>query len=174
MHFEKEMKTIPLTQGKVALVDDVDYEWAMQWKWQAYERKLKYLPTQWYATCKHYVRGEKNGGPTYYMHREIVKRMGILPTADVDHVDCDGLNNTRSNLRHCSDSQNQANRRKCNGSSVYKGVRWFARTKKWVAKIGLNKGCKHLGYFNSEKDAAIAYNTEAVKIFGPFARINEL
>lgn len=119
------MKAILLTHGKLALVSDEDYEWASQWKWQAYERKLKNFESVWYATCKHYVKGVKNGGPTYYLHREIAKRMGAYDFSQVDHIDFDGLNNQRSNLRPCSHSQNQANRRKeKNTTSRFKGVYW--------------------------------------------------
>ena len=93
----------------------------------------------------------------------------------VDHVDNNGLNNKKSNLRTCTDQQNKYNANKhalC--SSSLKGVSWYKRDKKWSASITINGKKKHLGLFDSEIEAAKAYNETAVKLFGEFANTNKL
>lgn len=84
------MKIIPLSQGRVALVDDVDFEWLSSWKWHASESKRKGVPIGWYAR-----RQEGHAGPCFYMHREICVRSGLPPSSMFDHRDRNGLNNQR-------------------------------------------------------------------------------
>lgn len=151
-------RTIQLTQGQVAIVDNDDYEWINQWKW--YYRRVSYTG---YA-----VRRSKR----IYMHRVV---LNAPPDMEVDHVDGDGLNNCKCNLRLCTHSENLYNskkRKRC--SSKYKGVSWYARCRKWRAYIAPNGRHHHLGYFDSEKDAATAYDNAATKFFGDFAWLNLL
>lgn len=90
-----------------------------------------------------------------------------------DHKDGDGLNNTRDNLRLANRSQNAANRRKALGcSSDYKGV--YKRGSKFLAMITEKGKLRHLGTFREELKAAQAYNDAALKIYGEFARLNDL
>ena len=105
------------------------------------------------------------------MHREI---LGITdPKINVDHLDGDGLNNQRSNLRVCTDSQNGANRGKQkNNKSGYKGVHWNKKTKKWAAQIQYHKKVLNLGYYSDIIEAAKAYDKKALELFGEFARLN--
>ena len=155
------LKTIELSKGKFAVVDDSDYEWLSQWSW-AYER---------YA-----VRStRKNEGPPrrrVYMHRMILQN-----TDQIDHIDGDKLNNSRVNLRPCTHSTNGQNSRprkkRAAISSSYKGVNWHQKSGKWRAVIAVNGECCHIGLFESETDAATAYNFAAEKYFGEFAKLNE-
>jgi hypothetical protein len=158
------MKTIPLTQGKVALVDDEDYEQLMRYKWQALQMQRKGHPI-WYARRMTSLKD----GPriAIYMHREI---MNAGNGTFVDHEDFDGLNDQKANLRVCSPSENCCRRRKTDRKkhSKYKGVTWNGR--KWMASI--KQGT--LGYSNNEKDCAIMYNVAAQLFYGAFAHLNDV
>jgi hypothetical protein len=152
------MREIPLTQSKVTLVDDADYEWLSQWKWHAISRLYTC-----YAACKHTKKS---------MHRQI---LGVSnPKIQVDHRDGNGLNNQRGNLRIATGQGNQGNRRKHSHdqSSQYKGVCWHRQRRKWVAYIMVNYHAVHLGCFAEERDAALAYDRAAIKYFKEFALLN--
>lgn len=145
------MKTILLTQDKVALVDDKDYGW------------LKHLPWQFhnagYATCSHLL-----------MHRLIMKPERGW---DVDHIDGNRLNNQRRNLRLATRQYNHWNRKKKpDSSSKYKGVSWSKKDKLWEAKINNNGTVIPLGWWHEEHHAAMAYDMWAHSLFGEFARPN--
>ena len=161
------MKQITLTQGKVALVDDDDYVWLNQWKWCA-------KPGHHTFYAAHYVRVAKYKHRFEKMHRLI---LGLQESdkQQVDHVDGNGLNNQRSNLRICTITQNNQSRRKRKvGTSKYKGVYWHQRDHKWQSRITVNKKRIQLGCFDSETDAAIAYNRAALKCFGEFVVLNKI
>ncbi len=102
----------------------------------------------------------------------------ILGVADsrifIDHIDHNGLNNRRGNLRACSNQQNCMNRRPLNATSQFKGVAWKNKNKKWVSTININAKQIHLGYFDNEIQAALTYNKMASKLFGEFAYLNEI
>jgi len=155
------MKEIQLTQGKVTLVDDEDFEYLNQWRWHVsndnYARRTIYNDKLFKAL---------------FMHREIMKvSKGLL----VDHINGNSLDNRKLNLRICTNSQNLRNRLKnINNTSGYKGVRLINSTKKWRAQIWLNSKYYHLGLFNNIKDAARAYNEAAVKYHGEFANLNKI
>lgn len=154
-------KKIALTQGKFALVDDRDWEWLSQWKWYA----MKHGNT-WYAARKESGVFRK----TVLMHRAIA---GPSNDKETDHQDGNGLNNVRSNLRVCSKAENLRNQRlPRNNSSGFKGVSWKQKNQKWVANISSDGKKIHLGYFESPKEAALAYDFAARKMFGDFARTN--
>lgn len=159
------MKEIPLTQGKVALVDDEDYEALARRKWCAAR-----IQGIWYAVARRADGGEEHR--LLYMHREI---MGADPGKKIDHRDGDGLNNRRCNLRYCTDAENARNQRRRSRASrclsQYKGVRWVGPDK-WTASIVVNYKYSYLGVFGSEADAARAYNAAAIQHFGEFACLN--
>lgn len=156
-------REIPLTQGRVALVDDADYEWLSQWKW-CYSKANDY---KGYAIRSVYVNGK---GGRISMHRFI---MQADHESVVDHQDGNGLNNTRSNLRICTRQQNAMNMRKqANTTSRYKGVYLFQG--RWVARILVSKKLTYLGTFDDEIEAANAYNTAATEHFGQYAHLNDL
>lgn len=156
------MKEIKLTQGKVALVDDEDFEELSKFKWCA----LK-APKTYYAIR----RGNDFKKSTIYMHREILK----LTDSKIqgEHKDNNGLNNQKSNLRTCTNSENQRNKTcKINGTSNYKGVYWNKKNKKWDVRICINKKRTYVGHFKNEIEAAKAYDKKAKELFGEFAYLN--
>jgi len=160
------VKEIKLTQDKVAQVDDADYEWLSAWKWYA-----KWDGWHWYAmrNSPYDANGKQH---TILMHRQI---LGAQPGEQVDHRNRKGLDNQRHNLRFCTYSQNQANRKKRAGCmSQYKGVHWDKRAGKWQARIRVHGKWIHLGLFDDEIAAALAYNKAATEYFGEFARPNTL
>jgi hypothetical protein len=160
------VKWIPLTQGKEAIVDDCDYDHLMQWRW-FYHWKGR---STGYAQRAEYANGQQN---KVYLHRVVAERCGLETVGrQIDHVDGDGLNNCRNNLRVATNRQNAGNqKRQCNNTSGFNGVVWAQRERKWRARIG-EGGRQHLGYFDDPRDAARAYNEAAMKHFGEFACLN--
>ena len=149
------MKEIRLTQGKVALVDDEDFEELNQHKWYA----LKSCNT-FYAQR---AGGRVNGSMTTIKMHHVI--LGKPPKGFVtDHRSGCGVDNQRHNLRFVTHRQNIQNIKKGN-SSKYSGVCWVKRNKKWHAQITVNKIKKHLGYFKSELQAFLAYQ-QAVESLG--------
>lgn len=143
------MRRIPLSQGKFALVDDEDFETLSRLKWHAVK-----IRSNFYAARK------KVGGPMIYMHRSL---LGDPPGMVCDHINGDGLDNRRSNLRLCTDAENRkAFRKKTSGHSKYRGVTRSARDGRWYAYISLTGKHTHLGVFRSEVDAARAYDRAAI------------
>ena len=158
------MKKIQLTQGKVAFVDNEDYERLNQWKWCASKCRNNF-----YAQRSIYL-GSGRKYRHIKMHRLILKPKD---GEGIDHRDRNGLNNTKNNLRTCTESQNGANQRPQKGrSSNYKGVCWNKNKKKWQAQIQARKKHIYLGLYNDETEAAKAYNKAAIKLFGEFAYLN--
>lgn len=159
------MKEIKLTQGKFAMVDDVDYEWLSQWKWYA----AKFSNTFYAWRGVNVNRKVK----IIQMHRLI---LGLTDTqTHTDHIDGNGLNNQRLNIRACSRSENMRNKKPNRRSaSIFKGVHWHKPNRKWVAQIGVNSKARYIGSFDSEIEAAMAYNEAALKHFGEFARLNQI
>jgi hypothetical protein len=91
----------------------------------------------------------------------------------VDHIDHDKNNNCVTNLRWCSSSQNSMNRSKrTNTTSNYKGVCWDKHAQKWRVQIKVDGKLKHIGYFVSEVQAAVAYNNAAIQYYAEFACLN--
>jgi hypothetical protein len=164
------MATIELTQGMQAIVDDADVARLSGCTWWALKESggLIYAGT----------RLPESGRAIVRLHRYLVG----LPFGDsreVDHINGDGLDNRRVNLRICSRLENSRNRRKpANTSSRYLGVCWHVCAKRWTARIQPSVNGKkkytHLGYFDNEVDAALAYNTAATRLYGEFARLNEV
>lgn len=161
------MKTIPLTQGKFALVDDADFEYISQWKWQAHKGVNTFYATrrEWYWD------GRKQIYKRIQMHRVI---MNALKGQEIDHENCNGMDNRQCNIRFCTKAENQRNRILTKHSSKFKGVSWHKRKKKknWIARIKSNGRLRHLGYFCSQIEAAKTYDRAATKLFGEFALLN--
>ena len=153
----KAARRIPLTRGKFALVDAEDYYRLAQFKWCAQLGK-----TTIYAS-------RRDGGKSIKMHRLIMDPPDHLL---VDHIDHNGLNNCRSNLRLCTIAQNACNAPSHGLSSKYKGVCWNKRKEKWIARIRLNGKIYNLGYFTDEIAAAKAYDKKAGQLHGQFACLN--
>lgn len=155
-------KQIPLTQGKFSTVSDDDYERVVQHKWCVISNGENHF----YA-----VRGTSDGRRQTLAAFVLGSQQGTI----VDHIDGNTLNNERPNLRVATDAENSHNtqkRRTPGLTSQYKGVCWNAYKRKWAAAIQANYKRLILGYFDSEVDAAKAYDVEARKQFGEFARLN--
>lgn len=158
------MKEIILTQGKVALVDDEDFEELNKYKWYAYKSRNTF-----YAGRK--LRLGVNKKRIVIMHREL---LGLKDSKlKGDHIDHNGLNNQKYNLRIATNAENCKNQMPRKGfSSKYKGVCWHKRDKMWNANIRINERQKHLGYFDNEIEAAKAYDAMAKLHFREFACLN--
>lgn len=163
------MKKIPLTKNKFALVDDEDYERLNRFKWHALDSRGTH-----YAVRN---RPTKNGkrGPIR-MHRDILN-LKLGDKRQADHIDGNGLDNRKSNLRICNNRQNCQNRKPRQGTSRFKGVSFHCRKdrpnwKRWLTQIQINGKNKHVGYYKDEVRAAMAYDEIALKAFGEFARLN--
>jgi len=159
------MKKIKLTQGKYAIVDDWNYEWLNRYKWCAYLNGYS-----WYAMRAIITRQGKHRN--IHMHRQIL-RLSYKDSKQVDHINRDGLDNRRCNIRICSVSQNLQNRKGW-GLSQYKGVSWFSPRRKWRARIQVNEKTLYLGYYSDEIEAAKVYNQAATKHFGKNAFVNKI
>lgn len=162
--FNKEnslSKEIPLTRGQVAIVDDDDYDYLMQWKWYA-----EYNSTygHYYATRTRKV-SEKPGSKSIRMHRAIVNCPDNL---EVDHANHNTLDNRKSNLRVVTKSENLRNRNvQSNNTSGYKGVIFHAG--RYRATIKVNRKNINLGRFDTIEEAAEAYKRAALRYHGEFA-----
>lgn len=151
------MKEIKLTQGKVALVDDDDFERVNAFKWQAFKNYQT-----WYARRNEGTSPRKN----VRMHQYILGVKG--KASQVDHCDGDGLNNQRSNLRIATMMQNQANRGpQRNNTSGFKGV--YKHEGNWRAQIKYKGEKISLGAYPDPAEAARAYDRKARELFGEFA-----
>ena len=138
------MKQIPLTQGKVALVNDEDYDWLNQWKWHAYKNHSTYYAGR---------NSKPRGNSTIHMHRVILgltKGDGKI----TDHINRDGLDNRRANLRvvdYVISNRNHSGRK--NNTSGHNGVHWHKQCRKWRAEIKVNSKRIYLGLFSNINDA---------------------
>lgn len=161
------MKEIELTQNYKAIVDDEDFDYLNQFHWN-----VRIVSGTQYAKRNINI-GQKQ--TTSNMHREIMK---CPKNMMVDHINGNGLDNRKENLRICTRSENlmNSNKPKDAKSSKYKGVNYQKLTpghkKVWRAEIRLNKKSIFLGCFELEKDAAKTYNEAAIKYFGQFAKLN--
>jgi len=150
------MREIPLSRGKVALVDDADY--------------ARLSAVKWYFDGRYAKR--RCGQTSVYMHREV---LSLQPGQCVDHIDGDPLNNRLANLRSATPLENMRNRR-ANAGKAQKGVTYEAahrpRSRPWRARIRVNGRYAYLGHFASDTQAAAAYDAAAMHHFGEFARTN--
>jgi hypothetical protein len=158
--YQETVIKIPLSGGKAILIDGQSLERIAPHKW--YAVKMRNI---WYAIT------HTNGCGTISMHRLI---MEARPGQEIDHINGNGLDNRRINLRLVTRQQNLQNQKTRQHISSYKGVSWERRIKRWKARITHNYQIFYLGCFKNEKDAARAYNRAALHLFGEYARLNEI
>ncbi|MHC4109652.1 MAG: AP2/ERF family transcription factor [Planctomycetota bacterium] len=153
---------IPLTRGEFAKVDPEDYIWLSQFRWYCNKR-----PHTSYAIRN---AGEGAERRKVLMHREIARTPRHLVC---DHINRQGLDNRKQNLRNCTKRENNLNQAGHRGSvSKYKGVYWKKREGRWAACIKSEGKKRHLGYFDSETEAAKGYDEAARKYHKEFASLN--
>ena len=149
---------IPLSQGEVAMVDEADYASLIRYKWCAIRASRTF-----YASA--YVKSRN-----LTMHRML---MGPPKGMVVDHINHNGLDNRRGNLRICTIAQNSRNRQPGRGEKVkYKGVSFYKSHQKFRASIRRGDHRLTIGYFEDEVAAAVAYDEKAKELFGEYAYLN--
>lgn len=152
---------LPLTQGKVALVDTADLPLIADHRWFAAKAREAF-----YA----HSNGWRDGrGFTIRMHRLLMQPPhGMF----VDHINGDGLDNRRSNLRLVTSGENSRNQKARAGTSRFRGVSWNARSSKWTVIVCVDRRNHFIGQYCDEVEAARAYDAAALRLHGAFARPN--
>lgn len=151
-------KKLPLNQGRFALIDDEDFERASQFKW--------FCDTHGCA-----ARNVKKSDGSWGMQTLSRFIMNAPSGVYVDHIHGDRMDNRKSQLRFCTNQQNNCNKGKYkNNKSGFKGVFWSKSLCKWTAQICVNGKRIHLGYFADIIESASAYATAAEEYHGEFAR----
>lgn len=155
-------RLIALTKGKYAIVDEEDFDRVNQFKWYLNKPKPKSL--------REYAMRNRTPECSFIkMHRFILGATD--PKVKVDHINGNGLDNRRSNLRLCSNAENsRSSARRQNVKSPYRGVSWNGNG--YFASIRVNYQAIYLGFFQSPEEAALAYNEAAIKHHGEFAKLN--
>lgn len=158
------VSVIKLTKGKYAIVDKTTHGVLNGKKWYAQLARNTIYANR---------RENKQKDPKQSMvsmHRVVAKaKKGEF----VDHINGNGIDNRKANLRICTMSENIANSRKfLTGSSKYKGVCLHTYNKNWIALIKINRKSIHIGCFDDEIDAARAYDQKASELYGEFACLN--
>ena len=147
-----------------AIVDNDDYEKLSKHKW--YCR----LPSGYAIRCEQDPVAKKT--IWFFMHRDV---LSPEKGHEIDHINGNKIDNRKSNLRQVTRSQNNQNSKpRTNGSSKYKGVSFHKASQLWIAEITRDGNKRRLGYFETERQAAIAYNNAAADLFGEYARLNEI
>lgn len=155
------MKTILLKSGLKAMVDDQDYDELSKYSWGSTQKRNT-------TYCE---RGRE--GKCVFMHREILGK--IAKRNVVDHIDGNGLNNQRSNLRICSHRENIRNSKLSSKNTTgFKGVYFRKDEGKYMAYIRHDYKMYNLGLFKTAKEAAIVRNKKALELHGEFAYINKI
>lgn len=161
---EGPLAYVPLTRGFFAIIDAADADFIGQWNWKA-------QVTRYTVYALRSDRSEKGpDGPicrNITMHREILRpRAGMF----VDHIDGNGLNNSRANLREATHAQNMQNKgpRRQSKSGI-KGV--MPNRDRWMAQIKENGRTIHLGTFDTVEEAGAAYREASLRIHGDFGRL---
>lgn len=159
------MKTIPLSRGLEAIVSDEDFELISAHTWHANlgGGGIPYAYTN--------IRKPDGGYRRVSMHQLL---LGGRPRCDIDHINGNGIDNRRENLRHCTHRQNVWNQKSRGGRSQYRGVVYDTGSprKPWRALLGVGYERYRLGRFRTEIEAALAYDKKAVEVYGEFARLN--
>ena len=159
------MLEIPLTQGLSTHIDDADFPLVSQFKWTTHRTGPR-TPQLIYASRRLWDATRKRSGKTIFLHRFLMNPpLGY----DVDHINGNGLDNHRVNLRVCTRQQNNGNQTPKRHTSRFKGVYRPSGRRSWIARIMVNYRPIHLGSFDTEEAAAQAYQKAAEQHFGAFA-----
>jgi AP2 domain/HNH endonuclease len=151
--------TMHCTDGTPFTIDDADFELVSPYRWDA-QRSLSTRTT--YARSR--LGGSRSAVP---LHRLL---LSPPEGSVVDHIDGNGLNNVRSNLRVCSRSENSFNaQRRKDNTSGFKGVYWHRRIGKWQAEVVAHRKRNHLGYYDTPEQAAEVARAFREKVHGEFA-----
>lgn len=153
------MRIIKLTKGKETIVDDANFEWLNQYNWQ--------VDSDGYAV-RYRLKSDTTPGCKVRMARQI---MNTPKGVQVDHINRDKLDNRQSNLRNCTNSENNKNKRPI-GKSGYRGVCWHKLEKRWQVSLRINGKKKYFGYHDDIKKAALLYDEMAKRYHGEFAYLN--
>jgi len=156
------MKKIELTQGYFTLVDDEDFEWLSMFSWRVSRTRLVN-----YARTSKYNKTTKKVDSAN-MHRII---LNAPENMEVDHIDGNGLNNQKCNLRFATRSQNTCNIKKVYGNVSFRGVHKTPNNT-YRAMISVKGKKKHVGTYKSAIEAAISYDKAAKDTYGEFAQLN--
>lgn len=157
---DQPFRYIPLTQGKVTIIDKEDYDELSKFNWFAWNNAL----TNSFYAARNIPVGDKQR--MTQMHRVLLNIYD--PSIEVDHKDRDTLNNRKYNLRIATDLQNCTNQgRRKDNKTGFKGVS-FSRPGKWQATIQFQGKQLYLGLFNSPEDAYEVYKKKAMELFGEF------
>lgn len=153
------MKEIQLTQGMIALIDDEDFERVNQFNWCAKKHRNTF-----YAIRFKIINGKNSNETLHYF---------IMQIKGVDHINGNGIDCQKSNMRECTNQQNTMNSRpRKNSTSKFKGVSWHNRDNKWCSQIMKDGKNYYLGQYDNEIEAAIVYDKKAKELFGEFAYLN--
>jgi len=154
------MRKVSLTNGGVSLVDDQDFSKVSGYKW--FRKRNDYNGEVAVTT----------GRPREYLHRLVMEAPKGM---NIDHINGNGLDNRRKNLRICTPAENSRNSKiYSNNTSGFKGLTWHKGSKRWIVRLTKNYKRIHIGYFTDVLEAAKAYNAAAIKHFGGFAKLNKI
>jgi hypothetical protein len=146
---------IAAVRGQIILISPEDYDLVSRYRW--------------YIDSGGYPRTSISRNEKLRLHNLLLP---VQAGMTVDHRDGNKLNNTRDNLRYATYSVNSQGRKNIGVSSKYRGVHRNRYSFKWIAQITIAGKVQHLGSFEAEIDAAIAYDNAAIEHFGPLARTN--
>lgn len=174
-------KSIDIGNGHSTKVSAEDFEYLSKFKWNCQETAANRTYKTRYAFASIAI-GRKKVQARIGMHRVVLSRamndpmLMIQNNREVDHIDHDGLNNCRDNLRPCSPSENQIHKRlQRNNKFGFKGVGFFKKMGKYYVRFTVNGGGRVFGgYFDTPEQAAAKYNEMAVVHFGKFAILNDV
>jgi hypothetical protein len=165
IRIEGDVAYVPLTQGYEAVIDADDVHLVSGWNWSARVNRNRGRVRQVYAIRAEYEAGKQS---IVRMHRVVAK---TSEGKFADHIDGDGLNNRKANLRDATPSENAFNKKKSSGNaSGFKGVHWHKKSGKWQAQIGINYARVSLGLFETAEAAAAAYASASAQIHGRFGK----
>lgn len=164
---EGNIAYVPLTQGYQAIIDAADVPLVEGFNWHVLVERRRDQSVKSIYAVRNFVPDEGKRRSAY-MHRFL---MPLPKGLQVDHIDGDGLNNRRANLRSATNSQNQHNQRlRYGNTSGIKGVSWMKRDRRWKAEIRVDGRRQYLGYFTDPNEAAAAYADASAKLHGQFGR----